>query len=87
MRRNVSGRIRRMSCAPIGTPMRDARHDPRHQREARRDVNSPAYRYAIAVIDDSASRTNPSAARNSRFANPWLLSAIASGGPEIVVTE
>ena len=42
---------------------------------------------ATAVSVDSASRMNPSAARNSCFASPWLLSASASGGPEIVVTE
>src|SRR5471030_1459398 len=40
----------------------------------------------MAVSDDSARRTNASAARNSCFEKPWLLSATASGGPEIVVT-
>ena len=34
------------------------------------DVNSPTYAYAAAVISDSATRTKPSAARNSRFVYP-----------------
>src|SRR5665213_992647 len=75
-----------MTLAPIGTPI--ATLGTIHGTSATLAcVNNPLDRYAIAVIEDSASRTNPSAARNSRFANPWLLSQIASGGPEIVVTE
>ena len=50
-------------------------------------MNSPATRYATAVSDDSMRRIRPSAARNSSLSNPWLFSATASGGPEIVVTE
>ena len=46
-------------------------------------VIKPAVRYAMAVNVDSASRTNPRAARNSRLPKPWLFRRTASGGPEI----
>ena len=41
----------------------------------------------IAVRLDSATRIKARPARNSFFTKPWLLNRIASGGPEMVVTE
>ena len=87
MRRNVSDRDALNHERADRHADEDARDDPGDEREVCRRVNSPTYMYATAVIDDSASRMRPSAARKSFFANPWLFSMIASGGPEIVVTE
>jgi hypothetical protein len=75
-----------MTNAPSGTPSRIL-GTIQGMSDALVTLYSPAYQYATAVRDDSASRTTPSAARNSFFARPWLFSMMASGGPEIVVTE
>jgi hypothetical protein len=85
MRRKASAWIRRMASAPSGTPA-STLGMIQGSRPTLSRTNKPAATYAIAVSVDSTSRTRPSAARNSSFEKPWLLSATASGGPEIVVT-
>src|SRR5260370_27120304 len=86
IRRNVSVRSRVMANAPTGTPTITLGRI--HGRSAMLSaVYRPAVKYAMAVRDDSAIRTKPSAARKSSFEKPWLFNATANGGPEIVVTE
>ncbi len=83
-RRKVSASTRRMIQAPSGTPTIRLGTISGASASASR-VKSPAYQYAAAVSAASATRTKPSAARNSRLSSPWLLRKSASGGPEIVV--